>query len=157
MFAESPLSPDCPVWVTWQQAAAYAEWRGLALPTEAQWHLASGVAASLTPPDAARDNFGFHRWDPVAVDAGHESVNGRAPVQMTGNGWEWTRDVFAPFDGFEPHPFYPGYSADFFDGQHYVMKGASQRTANLLARASFRNWFRSDYPHMYAGFRLVRN
>ena len=48
--------------------------------------------------------------------------------------------------------FYPGYSADFFDGQHYVMKGASPRTASLLTRPSFRNWFRPDYPYMYAGF-----
>jgi iron(II)-dependent oxidoreductase len=152
MFAEIPLPLDYPVWVTWQQAAKYAEWRGLALPSEAQWH----SAANLIQPDAARDNFGFHRWDPIAVDAGHEHTNGHAPAQMTGNGWEWTSDVFAPFSGFEPHPFYPGYSADFFDGQHYVMKGASPRTASLLTRPSFRNWFRPDYPHMYAGFRLVR-
>ena len=72
-------------------------------------------------------------------------------------GPEWTRDLFAPFDGFETHPAYPGYSADFFDGRHYVMKGASPRTAHLLARPSFRNWFRPDYPHMYAGFRVVEN
>jgi formylglycine-generating enzyme required for sulfatase activity len=65
--------------------------------------------------------------------------------------------VFAPFKGFEPHPFYPGYSADFFDGGHYVMKGASPRTASALTRVSFRNWFRPDYPHMYAGFRLVQD
>jgi iron(II)-dependent oxidoreductase len=153
MFSETPLALDQPVWVTWEQAAAYAKWRGLALPSEPQFQLAS----ELTSPDPARDNFGFHGWDPIAVDAGHENTNGHAPVQMTGNGWEWTRDVFAPFDGFETHPFYPGYSADFFDGRHYVMKGASPRTATLLARPSFRNWFRPDYPHMYAGFRVVRN
>ena len=41
--------------------------------------------------------------------------------------------------------------------QHYVLKGASPRTATLLARRSFRNWFRPEYPHMYAGFRLVKN
>ena len=35
----------------------------------------------------------------MPVDAGHES-NGHAPAQMIGNGWEWTRDVFAPFEGF---------------------------------------------------------
>jgi formylglycine-generating enzyme required for sulfatase activity len=153
MFAEIPLPMNYPAWVTWQQAAAYAEWRGLGLPDEAQWQLASG----LRHPDAARDNFGFHGWDPVPVDAGHEQTNGHAPVQLTGNGWEWTRDLFAPYSGFEPHPLYPGYSADFFDGHHYVLKGASPRTASLLARPSFRNWFRPDYPHMYAGFRLVRN
>jgi formylglycine-generating enzyme required for sulfatase activity len=153
MFAQIPLPLDWPVWVTWQQASAYAQWRGLALPTEAQCHR----AAALTVPDPLRDNFGFHRWDPIAVDAGHEKTEASAPVQMTGNGWEWTQDVFAPFDGFEADPAYPLYSADFFDGEHYVMKGASPRTASILTRPSFRNWFRADYPHMYAGFRVAGN
>jgi formylglycine-generating enzyme required for sulfatase activity len=153
MFAEFPLPLDWPVWVTWQQASAYTAWRGPAftLPSEAQFQLAAG----RTSQDAVRDNFDYHRWDPIAVDADETTID--APAQMTGNGWEWTRDLFTPFAGFEAHPAYPGYSSDFFDGRHYVMKGASPRTARLLARPSFRNWFRPDYPHMYAGFRLVEN
>jgi formylglycine-generating enzyme required for sulfatase activity len=151
MFAEIPLPLDWPVWVTWQQASAYATWKGFALPTEAQFLL----AARQTTPDPLCDNFDYNRWDPIAVNAG--ALENGQPAQLTGNGWEWTRDLFAPFDGFETHPAYPGYSADFFDGQHYVMKGASPRTARLLTRPSFRNWFRPDYPHMYAGFRVVEN
>jgi formylglycine-generating enzyme required for sulfatase activity len=149
MFGRVPLPLDHAVWVTWEQASAYAAWRGLSLPTEAQFQR----AAVLTTSDAARDNFGFHGWDPIAVDASNGA--GPHPSQMTGNGWEWTRDVFAPFEGFAAHPYYAGYSADFFDGQHFVMKGASPRTAALLTRPTFRNWFRPDYPYMYAGFRLV--
>ncbi len=151
MFAEFPLPLDWPVWLTWQQASAYAAWRGLALPTEAQFQL----AARQRLADSVRDNFDYNRWDPVAVNAGDDADP--APLQMTGNGWEWTRDLFAPFAGFEAHPAYPGYSADFFDGHHYVMKGASPRTSRVFTRPSFRNWFRPDYPHMYAGFRLVEN
>jgi formylglycine-generating enzyme required for sulfatase activity len=151
MFGQVPLPLDHAVWVTWEQANAYAAWRGLSLPTEAQFQLAAG----LTKPDAARDNFDFQRWDPIAVDASNGA--GPHPSQMVGNGWEWTRDVFAPFEGFAAHPSYPGYSADFFDGRHYVMKGASPRTAALLTRPSFRNWFRPEYPYMYAGFRLVED
>ena len=105
MFAQIPLPLDWPAWVTWQQASAYAEWRGLALPTEAE-HLR---AASLGEPDPVRDNFGYQRWDPIPVDAG--DTQHHSPLQMTGNGWEWTRDPFAPFAGFKPHPHYPGYSA----------------------------------------------
>ena len=113
------------------------------------------ASSSATLFAAARDNFNFAQWDPIAVDA-HDGSS-TIPWQMVGNGWEWTRDVFAPFEGFAPHAFYPGYSADFFDGAHYVMKGASPRTAGLLTRRSFRNWFRPEYPHMYAGFRLVES
>ena len=63
-----------------------------------------------------------------------------------GNGWEWTSDVFRPFDGFVPMASYPEDSADFFDGQHYVLKGASPVTDRHLVRAGFRNWFRPRYP-----------
>jgi formylglycine-generating enzyme required for sulfatase activity len=74
---------------------------------------------------------------------------------LVGNGWEWTSTVFGPFAGFERYPFYPGYSADFFDGKHYVMKGGSARTAACMLRRSFRNWFQSHYQFVYAGFRCV--
>jgi formylglycine-generating enzyme required for sulfatase activity len=154
MFRITPLPLHAPAWVTWKQASAYAEWRGLSLPTEAQWQRAASITKR---PDPVRDNFGFTRWHPIAVDASSNGHENGAPAQMIGNGWEWTRDIFAPFEGFNAHPYYAGYSADFFDGQHYVMKGASPRTAQLLTRPSFRNWFRPDYPYMYAGFRLVEN
>jgi formylglycine-generating enzyme required for sulfatase activity len=72
-----------------------------------------------------------------------------------GNGWEWTSTPFAPFPGFEPLAAYRGYSADFFDGRHYVLKGASPRTAPSLVRRSFRNWFQPWYPFPYATFRCV--
>jgi len=143
MFGEIPLPLDWPVYVTHSEASAYARSRGYELPTEAQFHR----AADGSPPV----NAAFERWDPVSVTAG--ASNGVS--QLIGNGWEWTSSVFAPFAGFEPFSFYPGYSADFFDGKHYVMKGTSPRTAGCFLRPSFRNWFRPDYPHVYAGFRLV--
>jgi gamma-glutamyl hercynylcysteine S-oxide synthase len=146
MFGEIPLPLDWPVYVTQAEATAYARWRGARLPSEAEFHRAAEGAAPV--------NVGFERWDPVSVDfAGGTSRHGAA--QLLGNGWEWTSTVFAPFPGFQPFPFYPGYSADFFDGKHFVMKGGSARTATCFLRPSFRNWFRPDYPYMYAGFRLV--
>ena len=52
------------------------------------------------------------------MNAFPETRSAFGAVEMIGNGWEWTSSVFAPFAGFEPFPFYPGYSANFFDGQH---------------------------------------
>jgi gamma-glutamyl hercynylcysteine S-oxide synthase len=162
MFAEIPLPLDWPVYVTHSEAEAYAKWRGGALPTEAQFHRAASVAHE--EPGA---NLDFRRWEPVSVyandngAAAHDNQRSRArqqaetPSQLVGNGWEWTSTVFAPFPGFTPFPFYRNYSEPFFDGQHYVLKGASPRTAARLARPSFRNWFRPSYPYIYATFRLV--
>jgi formylglycine-generating enzyme required for sulfatase activity len=74
---------------------------------------------------------------------------------MLGNGWEWTATMFHPFTGFERFSFYPGYSADFFDGKHYVIKGGSARTAASMLRRSFRNWFQPQYQYAYTGFRCA--
>jgi gamma-glutamyl hercynylcysteine S-oxide synthase len=145
MFGEIPLPLDWPVYVTHAEATAYAKWRGAVLPAEAQFHRAAEGASPV--------NADFERWDPVAVDYGLPGTHGVS--QMIGNGWEWTSTVFGPFAGFERFPFYPGYSADFFDGKHFVMKGGSPRTARCMLRESFRNWFRADYPYVYAGFRVV--
>jgi gamma-glutamyl hercynylcysteine S-oxide synthase len=148
MFAEVPLPMDAPVYVTRCQAEEYARWRGAALPTEAQFHRAAAGAIPSCNSD-------FRYWDPIPVTADETADN--SPAQMIGNGWEWTSTLFAPFPGFEPLPYYANYSAPFFDGAHYVLKGGSPRTAARLLRPSFRNWFRPSYPYIYATFRLVQN
>jgi formylglycine-generating enzyme required for sulfatase activity len=161
MFGAEPLPLDAPVYVTRDQALAYAQWKGLSLPSEAQYHRAAfgkpdGEASSL-PGDETAANSDFRFWDPVPVNATPGDVSAWGVEQVGGNGWEWTSTVFAPFAGFEATAFYPGYSADFFDGKHYVVKGASARTAAQLTRRSFRNWYRSEYPYTYTGFRVVEN
>jgi ergothioneine biosynthesis protein EgtB len=166
MFEEVPLAADWPVYVSHAEARAYARWKGKALPTEAQWHRAAFGTPEGTErdypwgnqaPSAKRGNFDFQSWDPAPVTAFPEGLSGFGVEDLLGNGWEWTSTVFAPFAGFERFPFYPGYSADFFDGKHYVMKGGSARTAACMLRRSFRNWFQSHYQYVYAGFRCVEN
>lgn len=166
MFGEIPLPSNAPVYVTHEEAAAYAKWFGQKLPTEAQFHRAAfgtpGGAERDYPwgdsaPEAAHGNFDFHHWDPVDVDATPAGDSAFGVSQLLGNGWEWTSTKFGPFSGFEPFPFYPGYSRNFFDEEHYVMKGGSPRTAACLLRRSFRNWFRPNYPYAYASFRTVED
>ncbi len=162
MFEDIPLPLDWPVYVTFEQAQAFAQWKGRALPTEAQFHRAA-YPVGRTPwsarvpadPLFPGENVDFRSWDPEPVTASPPNLLGVS--QLVGNGWEWTATPFAPFAGFQPFSFYPGYSANFFDGQHYVLKGGSPRTARCLLRPSFRNWFRPAYPYIYATFRVVEN
>lgn len=151
MFDEVPLPLDWPVYVSHAEASAYARWTGKALPTEAQWQRAAQGA-----PHAASGNFDFRSWDPQPVDAYPDNVSAFGVEGQFGNGWEWTSTLFDALPGFEAFPFYPGYSANFFDGQHYVIKGGSARTARCMLRPAFRNWFQPHYQHVYAGFRCVR-
>lgn len=164
MFARIPLPLDWPVYVSHAEASAFARWMKQSLPTEAQWHRAAYGALDGEErqfpwgdeaPDVERGNFNFHHWDatPVGAHPGGRSAFG---VQdLLGNGWEWTATPFESFPGFEPFPFYPGYSANFFDGKHFVMKGGSSRTAACMLRRSFRNWFQPLYPYTYSKFRTV--
>jgi len=166
MFSLIEMPMDWPVYVTHDEATAYARWKGGKLPTESQFHRAAygskGGSEHQYPwgnnePSRIHGNFNYESWDPIPVDAMAAGDSDFHVAQMVGNGWEWTSTVFAPFPGFEAFDTYPGYSSDFFDGQHYVLKGGSPRTARLLLRRSFRNWFRPNYPYVYATFRCVED
>jgi gamma-glutamyl hercynylcysteine S-oxide synthase len=167
MFGEMQLPMDWPVYVSHAEASAYAKWLGRKLPTEEQFHRAAyGTWDSEVErrypwgdeaPDSRYGNFDSTHWDPSPVGSYPRGASAHGVHDLVGNGWEWTRTEFKPFPGFTAMPFYPGYSANFFDGKHYVMKGGSPRTAACMLRRSFRNWFQPHYPYVYATFRCVED
>jgi formylglycine-generating enzyme required for sulfatase activity len=166
MFEPIPLPPAWPVYVSHAEAEAYARWRGARLPTEAEFQR----AAYGTPegdervfpwgdahPDTRHGVFDFASWDPAPAGSHPDGQSAWGIEDLVGNGWEWTSTVFGPFPGFRPSASYPEYSADFFDADHFVMKGGSSATARELLRPTFRNWFRARYPYVYAAFRCVKD
>jgi ergothioneine biosynthesis protein EgtB len=164
MFESLPLPLAWPVYASHAEASAYARCAKKQLPTEAQWHRAAyGIEEGHDrefpwgndAPPVGHGNFDFANWDPVDVNAFPQNSSAFGVVGQLGNGWEWTSTKFAPFAGFEPFSFYPGYSANFFDGKHFVIKGGSARTAACMLRRSFRNWFQPHYQYVYAGFRCI--
>jgi len=159
-----------PVYVSHAEASAFARWARKKLPSEVQWHRAAygtpegmerdypwGNFPPEESPEALRGNFHHRRWDAAPVDAHPAGASAFGVHDMLGNGWEWTSTTFGPLPGFKAHAFYPGYSANFFDGKHFVMKGGSHRTDACMLRRTFRNWFQAHYPYVYATFRCVED
>jgi ergothioneine biosynthesis protein EgtB len=164
VFEDVALPAAWPVYVTWFEADAWARWKKRRLPSEPEYHRAAFATPSGeerphpwgdAAPDRTRGNFGFQRFDPAPVGSFPAGASAFGVHDLVGNGWEWTRTPFAGFPGFSPMPAYPVYSADFFDGRHFVLKGASPVTAPSMIRRTFRNWFRDGYPYVYATFRTV--
>jgi ergothioneine biosynthesis protein EgtB len=165
MFDVMPLPLAWPVYVSFAEAAAFARWSGARLPTEAEFQRAAFGSPDGRrrphpwgdePPSQAHGVFDFSSWDPEPAGSHLTGCSAWGVEDLVGNGWEWTSTTFAPFPGFAPMASYPEYSADFFDGDHFVMKGASPATARELLRPTFRNWFRAQYPYVYATFRCVK-
>ena len=167
LFGEVPLddAADWPACTSWAESHAFSRWRGARLPTEAEWvHAAYGSPDGTErahpwdgdPPSERHGNFGLRHWSPLPVGLFPGGASAFGALDLVGNGWEWTGSVFAPFPGFTPYiRSYPGYSADFFDGRHYVLRGASWATDDALVRRTFRNWFQPHYPYVFAKFRCV--
>ena len=167
MFDLLPLQQvaSWPVYVSLAEARAYAKWRGKRLPAEAEFHRAayydSAGRESLypwgdAPPSRRHGNFDFAAWSPVPVGSCPAGASFWGVSELAGNGWELTDTPFAPLTGFKPYmTSYPDYSQDFFDGKHFVVKGASWATDASLLRPSFRNWYQAHYPYVFAKFRCV--
>ncbi|HEX6024653.1 MAG TPA: formylglycine-generating enzyme family protein [Solirubrobacter sp.] len=106
------------VHVAHEDAAAYAEWAGKALPTEAQWEFAArgGLDGAVyvwgdepERPGERRANYwhGTFPWRPDpgygrTLSVGSFAPNGYGLYDMAGNVWEWTADWYTPRHPREP-------------------------------------------------------
>jgi formylglycine-generating enzyme len=100
------------VQVAFEDAAAYAKWAGVSLPTEAEWEYAArgGLDGAefcwgdeLAPGGAELANYwqGEFPWQNVCADGfartapvGSFPPNGYGLYEMAGNTWEWTSDWY---------------------------------------------------------------
>lgn len=157
------LAVGWPVQVSAIQARDYCVWRGGNLPWWGELvRAAYGDDPRRRRPwsEAVKDedagSFGFTRWFPSPTGRHPAGASEFGVEELVGNGWEWTSTDFGPLEGFSPYvKSYPGYSADFFDGGHSVVFGASWATDPVFLRRSFRNWYRGDYPYAFTSFRVA--
>ena len=150
------------VCVSWDDCAAYAEWAGLRLPTEAQWEKAARGPGGLIYPwgeewDASKcrndKNKGIGKTAEVWGYA--EGASGYGTVQQSGNVWEWCADWYeGDYYGKSPKKDPTGPQR----GSFRVYRGGGWGSVDAsIFRGAYRFRNGPGYRVDDLGFRLARN
>ena len=150
--------------VSWVEARAFCRWRGMELPTEAQWERAAHGPGDEDrtwpwgedPADCRRAN--LHSGRSSCVDhpapVGTYGALGESPegvADLAGNVAEWVRDVEAPYDEAETDdPRGPA------AGPYRVVRGGSYIEWSARGRITARLGARPEQRSVAVGFRCAR-
>ncbi len=152
---------DLPVvLVSWDDAMAYAKWRGCRLPTEAEWEKAARGTKGLIYSwgdkwDSLKVNYQFSAWhSPLPADSLIGDVSAYGLFHVNGNVREWCLDWYE-MDAYQKNSEKNPQGPDI--GSRKVVRGGSWKTFDKLRMT---NYFRnSEFPSTKTidlGFRCVK-
>jgi ergothioneine biosynthesis protein EgtB len=137
------VDPDAPVThLSYFEADAYAQWKGMRLPTEFEWEV-------VAQRSRKKENPGFQNFS----DSNRFEVLPESETAFHGNAWEWTQSAYLPYPGFKIAEGAIGeYNGKFMINQ-MVLRGGSCATPANHIRSSYRNFF---HPHLRWQFNAIR-
>ena len=144
------------VGVDWHNAAAYCDWAGAQLPTEAQWEYAARGPEGLKypwgnqAPTCALVNYDRCVGKTAPVGSYPDGASWVGALDMAGNVWEWVADWFGTYPSErQSNPTGPA------SGEFKVVRGGSWYSTVRNVRTAYRGWFTPSNRGDSLGFRCV--
>ena len=159
-YYDDPRYVRFPVlFVNWNMARTYCEWRGARLPTEAEWEKAARGGTTLSypwgeRPDCNLANYGNCLGDTSGVIIYDLGKSRFGLYHMAGNVWEWVSDWYS--DSYyrsspEDNPQGPD------RGTEKVLRGGSWKDNDFEIRSMNREAENPAYSSNAIGFRCAKD
>jgi len=140
--------------INYFDATAFATWKGRRLPTEQEWEKASRGTEGLRWPwgnrfDESKANVGQRTTTPVG--AYPQGCNAYGLCDMSGNVWEWTSTLYAPYPDAPPNRAI----LRFVNDTYLSVRGGSYGSDIGSARGADRGIKKPEESGPSLGFRTV--
>jgi formylglycine-generating enzyme required for sulfatase activity/tetratricopeptide (TPR) repeat protein len=143
--------------VSWYGAAAYCEWAGARLPTEAEWEYAArGEQGNQYPWGSADSTCDLAQYSgcsgsTVPVGSLPDGASWCGALDMAGNVWEWVAGWYGDYpSGSQTNPTGPEM------GEYRVLRGGSWYISPSALRCATRGRYRPGSVRDNVGFRCAR-
>lgn len=150
------------IWVNWDQAREFCDWRGARLPSEAEWEKAArgGLEGKQYPWGDQEPDCSMANYSAIAGCKGDTTKIGSYPpndfglFDMSGNVFEWVWDWYSE-DYYASSPSRNPRGLE--NGGNRVLRGGCWSLDAGVARVAFRGKDPTDFRNIDLGFRCARS